>query len=161
MSYTTDPSNPGLTRGGDTEKTSQAKVYLVLSDEEIKKGFVRPLRYKYVHVGKALPSLHEGELEDLSAEDIEHYKEQGWVALFKYKNTSNGLGKMCTQIEVDHIKQAKANIGGCNSATTMGEKLAETYATQPGFYGYTYCVSCSKHLPVEEFIWNDGSRVGS
>lgn len=161
MSYTIDPKDPDLTRGGDDKPTPQAKKYLVLSDEEIKKGFKRPIRSSYVHVGKALPSLHEGELEELSAEDTEHYKSEGWVALFKYKNTSNGLGKMCTQKEVDHILNKKANIGGCNTSTTMGLKLAETYAAEPGFYGYTYCCGCQKHLPVEEFVWDDGSRVGS
>lgn len=50
MSYTTDPNNPQLTRGADTAPTKQAPVYLVLSQEEIAKGFVRPVRHKYVHV---------------------------------------------------------------------------------------------------------------
>lgn len=50
MSGTTDdPTDPRLTRGGDTEPTPQAEVYLVLSDEERAKGFVRPVRNAYVH----------------------------------------------------------------------------------------------------------------
>lgn len=102
MSLTTDPTHPDLTRGVDSEVTPQAKVYLVLSDEEKAKGFVRPVRRTYVH------------------------KE-------------------------------------CGVATTMALGIAETYARDPKFYGATYCVGCRKHLPVGEFIWDDGSGeiVGS
>lgn len=46
---TDDPRDPRLTHGVDTEPTEQAEVYLVLSDEERAKGFVRPLRRTYVH----------------------------------------------------------------------------------------------------------------
>lgn len=54
MSLTTDPNDPRLTRGGDTHPVPQAEVYLVLSEEERAKGFVRPVRRKYVHQrGKA------------------------------------------------------------------------------------------------------------
>jgi len=46
---TTDPKDPRLTHGADAEPTPQADVYLVLSDEERAKGFVRPVRRTYVH----------------------------------------------------------------------------------------------------------------
>lgn len=49
MSLTTDPNHPDLTRGGDTAPVPQAKVYLVLSEEERGKGFVRPYRDAYIH----------------------------------------------------------------------------------------------------------------
>ena len=49
MGTTSDPKDPRLTRGIDSQKTEQAEVYLVLSDEERAKGFVRPVRTKYVH----------------------------------------------------------------------------------------------------------------
>lgn len=49
MSETTDPSDPRLTHGADTEPTGQAQAYLVLSEEERAKGFVRPVRRTYVH----------------------------------------------------------------------------------------------------------------
>jgi len=50
----------------------------------------------------------------------------------------------------------------CGGLTEMrGNELAETYARDPKFYGATYCVHCSKHLPVAEFTWKDGSAVGS
>lgn len=46
---TTDPSDPRLGHGADTEPGPQNEAYLVLSEQERKKGFVRPLRRKYVH----------------------------------------------------------------------------------------------------------------
>jgi hypothetical protein len=49
MPITDDPSDPRLTRGADEQPIPQAEVYLVLSDEERAKGFVRPYRSNYVH----------------------------------------------------------------------------------------------------------------
>lgn len=46
---TSDPTDPRLTHGADVEPTGQAEVYLVLSDEERSKGFVRPVRRSYRH----------------------------------------------------------------------------------------------------------------
>lgn len=93
--------------------------YLVLSEEERAKGFVRPVRTSYKHVG-APGSVHRLP---------EHFEGNG-----------------------------------CHTVTTMGRELAETYARQPDFYGGTFCVSCGTHLPVGadgEFVWLDGSRVGT
>jgi hypothetical protein len=49
----------------------------------------------------------------------------------------------------------------CGTATSIGDALAETYARNPKFYGATYCVRCQMHKPVAEFVWDDGSVVGS
>lgn len=49
MSLTTDPNDPRLTRGVDDKPVPQNDTYLVLSDEERAKGFVRPVRQSYVH----------------------------------------------------------------------------------------------------------------
>ena len=52
MSLTTDPNDPSLgRRGADTKPVPQNEKYLVLSEEECAKGFVRPVRRSYVHVG--------------------------------------------------------------------------------------------------------------
>lgn len=101
---TDDPSDPGLTHGADPADgppVPQAGVYLVLSEDERRKGFVRPVRRAYRHTA-------------------------------------------------------------CGTVTTMSQALAETYARDPGFYGATYCVACSRHAPVAEFRW-DGTdeAVGS
>jgi hypothetical protein len=49
MSTTTDPTDPRLVHGNDSKPVAQAPVYLVLSEEERAKGFVRPYRDAYRH----------------------------------------------------------------------------------------------------------------
>lgn len=49
MPVTDDPEDARLTRGVDEQPTGQADAYLVLSEAERAKGFVRPLRRSYVH----------------------------------------------------------------------------------------------------------------
>lgn len=51
MSLTTDPNDPRLVRKLDDGPRPQNEVYLILSQEERAKGFVRPLRRSYIHVG--------------------------------------------------------------------------------------------------------------
>jgi len=52
MGLTTDPNDPRLGHGVDDPQTPvpQHEVYLVLSEEERAKGFVRPLRRSYIHL---------------------------------------------------------------------------------------------------------------
>lgn len=95
---TDDPSDPRLTHGADDEPTVMAEVYLVLSDEERARGFIRSVRQTYVHTV-------------------------------------------------------------CGTATTMGLRLAETYARDPKFYGATWCVGCEMHRPVAEFVWSGTDLV--
>lgn len=49
MSLTTDPNDPRLGHGVDDERARQQNAYLVLSDEELAKGFVRRVRKGYIH----------------------------------------------------------------------------------------------------------------
>ena len=49
MSLTDDPFDPRLTHGADSEPGPQAEAYLVLSERERAKGFIRPVRRTYVH----------------------------------------------------------------------------------------------------------------
>lgn len=77
------------------------KGYLVLSDDERAKGFVRPYRETYTHKT-------------------------------------------------------------CGTDTSMGRRIAETYARDPKFYGATYCCACRTHFPLVEFVWKDtDEQVGS
>lgn len=53
----------------------------------------------------------------------------------------------------------------CGTITYMAQKLGETYAANPKFYGGTYCAGCKAHFPVGEngeFVW-DGTdeKVGT
>lgn len=155
MPVTDDPKDPRLGWGERDEKpVPQNEVYLVLSDEERAKGFVRPLRLSYVHVGKPKPKYP---LRDLSEEEKAEHSRYGYVAHEAYPESEFPLtGKYWTQAELDSIHK------GCGTLTTMARPIAETYARNPQFYGATYCMGCQKHLPVSEFVW-DGTeeRVGS
>lgn len=151
MSLTTDPNHPDLLKGSvDEVEREQNSVYLVLSQEERDKGFVRPVRRSYIHVG--LKPKYP--LRDLTAEEIELYGEYNYVKFEPYPNDGSAVtGCFWTQKRLD--------TKGCGTLTTMGLELSETYARDPYFYGATYCVGCKKHLEAREFVWEDGEVVGS
>lgn len=46
---TTDPNDPDLGHGSNDHEVPQNKKYLVLSNDEIVKGYTRPLRDSYKH----------------------------------------------------------------------------------------------------------------
>jgi len=91
----------GLYNHRELQENGQQKDYVVLSEEERKKGFVRPYRESYTH----LP---------------------------------------------------------CGTSTRMSKAIAETYARDPAFYSGTFCTECSKHFPLDQFVW-EGTKeqVGS
>jgi hypothetical protein len=147
---TTDPNDPRLGHGADSEPVPQQEVYLVLSEEERKKGFVRPYRNRYVHVGKQPKYV----LRDLTEEEKQRYPSEDYVKFEMYpESMAPRTGRYWTQKQLDNR--------GCGVETTMGRELSETYARNPRFYGSTYCVGCQMHRPVSEFIWSDGEVVGS
>lgn len=155
MGLTTDPNDPRLGRGVDTEPRPQNEVYLVLSEAERAKGFTRPYRNAYTHVGPPGPQY---ETRDLADDETDRYSRYGYVKYEPYplSHARGGLGRYWTQDQLDKVGK------GCGVSTRMGQALSETYARDPTFYGATYCVGCEKHLPVEEFVWDaDGERVGS
>jgi hypothetical protein len=47
---TTDPSDPRLGHGSNSTPVPQNDAYLVLSESERRRGFVRPLRTAYKHL---------------------------------------------------------------------------------------------------------------
>lgn len=155
---TTDPKHEDLGHGADTKPVPQNKCYLVLSEEERAKGFVRPVRRSYVHAGIAGP---KHPVRDLDAAQLERFKDEAYVKFEAYPAGTHGsaIGRYWTQAELESVEK------GCGTLTTMGLALAETYARKPGFYGSTYCCGCSMHRPVGadgEFVW-DGTaeRVGT
>lgn len=43
----------------------------------------------------------------------------------------------------------------CGVTTEMrGGGLAETYASNPGYYTHTFCVGCRDYFPIAEFYWD-------
>jgi hypothetical protein len=155
LSLTTDPKDPRLGRGVDATPVPQNKAYLVLSDEELAKGFKRPVRNSYRHVGIAGPRYP---LRDLTPDELA--LGHGYVKYEQYPAAEDPLlGRYWTQKQLDSIGQ------GCGAVTTMDQKLAETYARNPHFYGSTYCTTCRMHLKVGsdgEFVWEGTiERVGT
>lgn len=150
---TTDRNNPDL---NETKDNGQQKAYLVLSEEERAKGFIRPVRHNYVHIGGA----EKGELEILPKEEVEKYKKEGWVAFLRYSGEDSLVGRYLNAIELDNYQ--KKGIIGCGTTTSMSTGIAETYARDPKFYGATYCVCCGKHFSVDQFVWEGtNEKVGS
>lgn len=47
----------------------------------------------------------------------------------------------------------------CGGLTRMAKSIAETYARNPKFYSGTFCVSCGKHFPLHEFVWDGTSEI--
>lgn len=153
MGVTDDRNDPRLGYGVDEEPRGMNEVYLVLSDEERAKGFVRPVRRSYVHVGPPGPRFP---LRDATDDE----RERGYVKYEDYPESERPMiGRGWTQARLDAAGK------GCGAVTTMGLALAETYARDPHFYGSTFCVACQMHRPVGkdgEFVW-DGTdeRVGT
>lgn len=142
-------------RASQTNETGQHDGYIVLCPDERAKGFVRPFRDRYKHVG-IRPKYP---LQDLTAEQHERYDRFGYVKFEAYppdapeSNGGTSTGRYWTKSDLE---------SGCGTVTTMGRALSETYAREPSFYGATFCCGCNRHLPVAEFVWTaDGARVGS
>lgn len=152
MGLTTDRNDPGLNRNQDGK--GQNEKYLILSEEERAKGFVRPVRRSYQHVGPEAPRF---ELRDLTEDQAARTEGCNYVKYEVYPESEAPVtGKFWTQEQLDSIGK------GCRTVTTMAQAIAETYARDPSFYGATFCGLCNKHLPVGEFIWEGTrERVGS
>ncbi|NGO50412.1 hypothetical protein [Allomesorhizobium camelthorni] len=138
----------------DLKESGQQKGYVVLTAEERAKGFVRPIRRSYVHVGM---SAAKHPLRDLTEAETERYAKFGYVKFEAYPESELPVtGKFWTQAELDTVGK------GRGAATTMSQDIAETYARDPSFYDGTFCVGCRKHLPLDQFVW-DGTaeQVGS
>ena len=168
MSLTTDPNSQCLKDG--QKESGQNNCYLVLSEEELAKGFVRPVRNKYVHVGRKVKPLNgiiqplEEALENHSDWAKNYYtSENGYGAFLKYPESESPVtGKFLKQDELEALNIGKDYVGGCGIETVMNMSISETYARDPKFYGATYCTGCNKHLPVDEFQWSvDNEILGS
>lgn len=170
-SCTTDgqPARPGFEdRGAPAPidpKTGQHEAYWVLCEEERKKGFVRPVRRTYRHVGRSIC----GKIEPrVGAGHIYAPKLGGSISICALKPGHDGecfdVIQSVTQPEAAEAERMHT-LGGCGSNTSMGQTLAETYARDPKFYGATFCCQCGGHFPVGEegeFVWiDDGSKVGT
>ena len=151
MGLTTDRNSPCLK---NTKDNGQQSCYLILSDEERAKGFVRPIRKSYKHVGK---QVDISKMRELTKEENEINKQFNYIGFIPEENKNSPIiGRF---IKESDLKK------GCGIITTMGLELAETYARDPKFYGATFCCGCKTHLPVGkdgEFVWEGtNEKVGT
>jgi hypothetical protein len=159
MGLTTDPNDPKLGHGIDKDPVPQNESYLILPDEERAKGFIRPVRTSYIHIGRKI-ELGGGKARKLTKKEREEYKKYNYYGYIKYPESQSPL--VCMYLTKEEYENIGKYIGGCGASTKMGQLLAETYARDPKFYGATYCCTCMKHLPVEEFVWEGtNEKVGS
>lgn len=130
----------------------------MLSPQERAKGFVRPYRDAYRHVGRR-PQF---QTRPLTEDEQRRFSGVGYVAFEPYPEGYRGssTGRFWTAADLN---------SGCGAVTTMALSIAATYARDPGFYGGTFCTRCGSHFPVGEngeFVWcendgGDGPRVGT
>lgn len=159
------PGYEGAAAPGPLKPNGQHASYWILSDAERSKGFVRPVRESYKHVGTPGPRFSTRPLDDAERERFSAY---GYVAYEEYSEEARGdssvTGRYWTQAQLDAVGK------GCGGVTSMGRAIAETYARDPRFYGSTFCVRCGTHLQVGaagEFVWLDAAgeatteRVGT
>jgi hypothetical protein len=141
----------------------QQKGYVVLTVEERAKGFVRPYRDAYKHIGPPGPQFS---VRDLTEEERQRYSDYGYVKFESYPESykgSNTVGRFWTQ------EQLNKRGMGCGRITIMSRAIAETYARDPYFYQGTFCSTCRDHFPIGEdgeFVWyemngTDGPKVGT
>lgn len=152
MGLTTDPKDPRLGRG--TGGAGMNEAYLVLSEEERAKGFVRPVRLAYRHVGRAI----------CGDRSVDLGKDPPDGKVYACSGQPGHEGDHDSWLPVTEHEATIGVVGGCGAVTSMALEIAETYARNPTFYGATYCCHCRTHLPVGaygEFAWvdSDGSEL--
>lgn len=130
----------------------------VLCESERAKGYIRPMRLSYIHVGIAGPRF---ETRDLTEAERERFGYAGYVKFEIYPagHHASATGRFWTQQQLDSVGK------GCGVLTRMPQACAETYAREPGYYGSTFCCGCGDYFKVGrdgEFVW-DGTeeRVGT
>lgn len=73
MTITTDPNHPELQRGSDETPREQNLAYLVLSQAERDKGFIRPVRNQYTHKVCGVVTRMHSQIAETYARDPKFY----------------------------------------------------------------------------------------
>lgn len=149
---TTDPKHPGIDKPSGPDGENEA--YLVLSEEERVKGFVRPVRGSYLHLGRTVCGKvrNNGERDRTGRQWVCTGELHHEGVCYTWKAVSD---EAVLPASHDHL------LGGCGTVTTMGQALAETWARDVSFYNRTWCAECRDHRPATEFRWLDGGVLGS
>lgn len=145
-------------RANQKNETGQHDGYIVLCPDERAKGFVRPYRDAYKHVGHLIARCQ------ITQTGEDHERPRQCIRRTGHEDNHEFTELMLVNGPIQFILLGPLSPreGGCGTVTTMGRALSETYARDPSFYGATFCVTCNRHLPVAEFVWTaDGLPVGS
>lgn len=141
--------NPETPDHRELRPDGMQKDYVVLCPQERAKGFVRPVRRSYRHIG--IRPTHP--TRELTEDEKKQYSDYKYVLFEPYSDGGSVTGRFWTKEQLN---------SGCGTTTTMGLALAETYARDPGFYSGTFCCGCAKHLGLEEFVWEGtNDRLGT
>ncbi len=148
------PATPeAATPTDETLADGQKADHWVLPPEERAKGYLRPVRTAYKHVGAAGPT-HP--VRHLTEGEKALYADEGYVQYELYPPDEAITGRYWSAA-------ALARVGaGCGTVTTMPPAIAETYARQPRYYGSTFCCGCREYLPVGpdgEFTWDGTTEM--
>jgi hypothetical protein len=155
---TTDPKHEDLGHGADDKPVPQNKCYLVLSDEERAKGFVRPVRSQLRarrHRGAEVSAArHHGRAGEELA------RRRPFVKFEPYPQPAQGL----VHRALLDAERCSTRVGkGCGTLTTMGRALAETYARKPASTARPTAAAAHMHRPVGadgEFVWDGTDDAG-
>jgi len=150
-----------VVRSEQTEKVGQHKDYIVLCPDERAKGFIRPVRQDYIHVGQSICA--KGIPHSEPSFEAPKLGGNRNICLLPFEHEGECDGPFMNVSQHEHARLLQSHRrGGCGTSTHMGLALSETYARDPKFYGSTFCCMCNRHLPVAEFVWSkDGEVVGS
>lgn len=94
---TTNPDDPRLGHGVDKEITKQHDAYLVLSDEEKARGFIRPIRTKYIHKVCGVETRMSESIAETYARDPKFYGATYCVGCQKHLPVSEFLWSDTTE----------------------------------------------------------------
>ena len=158
-STTTDgmPPRPGFENApapAPVKDNGQHAAYWVLAEAERAKGFVRPVRRSYLHVGRRVCG------KPLLSEQSKLGGHRDICILPPGHDGECTMWQRVSQPEAARAEQEHM-LGGCGCRTTMAIAIAETYARDPKYYGSTFCCECGVYLPVGEscqFVWDDANR---
>lgn len=88
MPLTDNPNDPKLGWGVDETPVEQNEVYLVLSEEERSKGFIRPYRDRYIHKICGTETVMGRVLSETYARDPKFYGATFCVGCSKHRPVS-------------------------------------------------------------------------
>jgi hypothetical protein len=143
-----DENGVGHIRFSPNQARNLAYLLIRKADEVEKESrlkFWQEQEAKVPPVDRTARVLTDGSPETPDYREIDHStgQQKGYIVL-SAEERSKGF--------VRPVRRTYTHIT-CNSDTTMGVAIAETYARDPKFYSGTFCCHCGMHYPLDQFVW--------